>query len=86
MNATVRTKSAAFFMSADQCGTQAQRRSLPWGGPPSRKFRTKMISDVVPPCGSGETILPPGGAGSEEFTTRLAAWLASVAMNDERAS
>ena len=86
MSATVRTKSASYMMSAGHCGTQAQRRSQPWGTPPSRQFRPKMISDVVRPHGSTEAMLPPGGAVSEEFTTRLAVWLASVAMNDEGAS
>lgn len=36
--------------------------------------------------GPGEAILPPGGSISDAFATRLAAWLADVAMNHQGAS
>jgi len=33
-----------------------------------------------------EANLPLGGAASDQFATRLAAWLADVAMNDQGAA
>ena len=67
---------------ADRRGTVTPRP----GPPVVQPLRIKLISGLDHQPDPGEAILPPGGTTSDEFATRLAAWLADVAMNEQGAA
>ena len=67
----------------------ADRRAVPpcaRGDPVGRPLRVKHIGEPVHLVHPAEAILPIGGTTSDELATRLAAWLADVAMNDQGAA
>jgi hypothetical protein len=78
INATVRVKPASSLLLA-------ARRPRVWGDPVVRPVGFTLIAAPDPPSDPGEAILPPGGT-DDEFATRLAAWLADVAMNEQGAA
>jgi hypothetical protein len=75
----VRTKSVGTVSVMGRHGPPVQRPSSAADDPHTRPLRLKLTGDAA------EAILPHGGT-TDEFTTRLGAWLAGVAMNDQGAA
>ena len=86
VNTAVRTKSAASLALADRRRDRTQPPGSAWGDPDGRPLRLKLIGGAATPPPSTGAILPLGGATTDEFITRLAVWLAGVAMNDQGAA
>jgi len=83
---TVRTKAVGRFVLADRRGTLAPGPSTASGAPDDRPLRLKLVGGAASPPPSAEAILPLGGTTADEFMTRLAVWLAGVAMNEKVAA
>jgi len=79
----MRTKSPRRSRSAGRCGLAGENDSDTLAGGDAR-LRLKLLGAPAIPRPSTEAILPLLGTTSDQFDSRLAAWLADVAMNGQR--